>query len=143
MRDLKLPQSDMHEFFRRMVFNVISVNQDDHTKNISFLMDQSGTWYLSPAYDITYCNGGGWTKQHQMTINGKRKNFELEDLLSVATHADISKGKAVKIIKEVTTSVRKWQEFAEKSGLTAYIENETSLASWVNDIEKQHRLTFV
>jgi serine/threonine-protein kinase HipA len=143
MRDLKLPQSDMQQFFRRMVFNVISVNQDDHTKNISFLMDQNGTWFLSPAYDITYCNGDGWTKQHQMTINGKTKNFELEDLISVATHADITKGRAVKIIKEVTNSVIKWQEFAKKSGLTAYIENTQSQASWIDDIEKQHRVNFL
>ena len=79
-----------------MVFNVVARNQDDHTKNISFLMNRKGQWSLSSAYDITYCNGAGWTSKHQMTVNGKTDNFERTDLLAVAEHADIKQTKADK-----------------------------------------------
>lgn len=90
--------------FRRAVFNVIGVNQDDHTKNISFLMNQIGEWSLSPAYDMVfnYNPKGSWTNRHQMTINLKRTDFVMEDLLKLANHADIKKTVAKKIIKEIT-----------------------------------------
>lgn len=143
MRDLRLPPTTMLQFFRRMVFNVVSVNQDDHTKNISFLMDQQGTWFLSPAYDITYCNGEGWTKQHQMTINNKSSGFSLTDLLAVAFHADITKSKALKIIADVIGSVKQWKYFAQKSGLENYLEEEQSSSAWIDRIEKEHRLYFL
>ncbi|MDH5378223.1 MAG: type II toxin-antitoxin system HipA family toxin, partial [Gammaproteobacteria bacterium] len=79
MRILRLSKSEAAEQFRRMVFNILARNQDDHTKNISFLMDESGAWRLSPAYDVTYAHnpGGQWTLLHQMTVNGKRDEFTL------------------------------------------------------------------
>ena len=86
MRQLKLPYSQMEELLRRMIFNVIARNQDDHTKNISFLMDKEGTWSLSPAYDITYAYdpANKWMKSHQMSINGKRENINRKDILELA-----------------------------------------------------------
>ena len=77
MRALRLPYSQAQEMYRRMVFNVVIRNQDDHTKNISFLMDRQGKWTLSPAYDMgfAYNPKGGWTAQHQMSINGKFDNI--------------------------------------------------------------------
>jgi serine/threonine-protein kinase HipA len=105
MRDLQLPKPQFEQFFRRMVFNIVARNQDDHTKNIRFLMDKQGQWCLSPGYDITHCYGEGWTKQHQMTVNSKRDNFTLQDLLAVAEHADISKANAAAILGEVVASV--------------------------------------
>ena len=142
MRDLRLPQDQITQFYRRMVFNVIARNQDDHTKNIAFLMDQNGQWRLSPAYDITYCNGSGWTKQHQMTINGKTNQFTLSDLLAVALHADITQAKAKKIISEVNNSVCNWPVFAEQSGLLNYNainSNNNSLNNLTKQISQFHR----
>jgi serine/threonine-protein kinase HipA len=117
MRQLKLPYSQMEELFRRMVFNVIARNQDDHTKNISFLMDKDGNWSLSPAYDITYAYdpANKWMKAHQMSINGKRENITREDILELAKNMAIKK--ATNIIDEVTESVSKWKLFANEAGI--------------------------
>ena len=86
MRRLRLPYSQAQEMFRRIVFNVVVRNQDDHTKNISFLMDSSGQWSLSPAYDMGFAYNplGAWTATHQMSINGKFDNITRADLLSLA-----------------------------------------------------------
>ena len=85
MRELRLPYKAAEQQFRRMVFNVVARNQDDHTKNISFLMNKSGEWRLSPAYDVIYSYNpsGRWTSMHQMSINGKRDNFTRDDLNAV------------------------------------------------------------
>lgn len=98
MRFLHLPASQIEEAYRRMVFNVVGTNQDDHTKNFSFLLDTDKIWKLSPAYDMTYAKGSGYTKQHQMSINGKRLDIKKEDLQAVARQVSISKGKANEII---------------------------------------------
>jgi serine/threonine-protein kinase HipA len=82
-------QNSVVDAYAHMIFNVISCNQDDHTKNFSFLMDEFGTWSNAPVYDLTYSNGGGYTQKHQMSINGKYTNFEEKDLLAVATSANI------------------------------------------------------
>lgn len=122
MKQLKLPYSDFVQLFRRMVFNEYAKNYDDHTKNISFLMDKKGVWSLSPAYDITfsYRKDSIWVSAHQMLINGKSDNITREDMLKVAEKAGIKKSDAVKIIERVINSVSKWEEFAEKSGMTEY-----------------------
>ena len=120
MKQLKLPYSDFVQLFRRMVFNEYAKNYDDHTKNISFLMDKKGIWSLSPAYDITfsYRKDSIWVSAHQMLINGKSDNIEKEDLLKVAEKAGIKKSDAVKSIEQIINSVSKWKCFAEKSGMT-------------------------
>ena len=86
MRQLRLPYRDAEELLRRMCFNVIARNQDDHTKNISFLMDENGEWALSPAYDVTYAYdpANKWMKDHQMSINGKRKDIKRSDMVALA-----------------------------------------------------------
>lgn len=101
----------LEQQFRRAVFNVIARNQDDHTKNISFLMDKKGNWTLSPAYDIAYSFNptGDWTNKHQMSINGKRENFTAEDLVQLGLKADLSKLKAESIIKEIVEVVKNWK----------------------------------
>lgn len=120
MKQLKLPYNDFVQLFRRMVFNEYAKNYDDHTKNISFLMDKKGVWSLSPAYDITfsYRKDSIWVSAHQMLINGKSDNIEKEDLLKVAEKANIKKSDAVKIIEQVINSVSRWEDFAEKSGMS-------------------------
>ncbi|MBP8822822.1 MAG: type II toxin-antitoxin system HipA family toxin [Flavobacteriales bacterium] len=117
MRLLGLPYPDAAELFRRMCFNVIARNLDDHTKNTSFLMDPMGKWQLSPAYDITfaYDPGNPWLKQHQMSINGKRLDITRADLLAVAKEMNIRKADA--IINEVVAGVKKWKTFAKKAGV--------------------------
>ena len=96
-----------------MVFNVVARNQDDHTKNISFLMDKTGTWHLSPAYDISwaYNPSGEWTSVHQMSINNKWDAITREDLLKVAYEMNIKK--APKIIDQVVDAVALWPTLAQ------------------------------
>lgn len=102
----------VEEFYRRAVFNVLARNQDDHAKNTSFLMNKDGEWSLSPAYDITYANGQGYTKNHQMSIIGKVNNFEKEDLIKLAQSADIKKIKAMEIIDNTVSVVQKFSKRA-------------------------------
>ena len=114
IRRLGLPMQDIEQQFRRMTFNVIARNQDDHVKNIAFLMDQSGRWSLSPAFDVTYAYqpGGRWTNQHQMTLNGKREGFTLEDFERCAESASMKRGRAEKIVDEVRQAVSRWPTYA-------------------------------
>jgi serine/threonine-protein kinase HipA len=110
---------DIEQQFRRMVFNVVARNQDDHVKNIAFLMDQDGRWSLSPAFDVTYSYNpaGVWTATHQMSINGKRDDFELEDFRACARTAGMKRGRAESILAEVELVVARWPEYAEASGV--------------------------
>ena len=115
MRQLHLPYSQALEMFRRMVFNVVSRNQDDHTKNISFLMTPDGKWQLSPAYDVTWAYNptGEWTSQHQMSINGKWTDITRSDLMTVASSMHINRPD--EIIEQVQDSVAAWPEAARKA----------------------------
>jgi serine/threonine-protein kinase HipA len=117
MRELRLPYPDAEQQYRRMVFNIIARNQDDHTKNIAFLMDPEGQWRLSPAYDVTYAYNpsGDWTSRHQMTVAGKREGFEREDLLQVGREMSINK--PADIVGEVRDEVGRWGEFAGEAGV--------------------------
>lgn len=118
MRRLGLPYPDAERLYRRMCFNVVTRNQDDHTKNISFLMDKSSSWRLSPAYDLTFaCNPQSrWTCRHQMSINGKREGVTREDLLVVARRMNIKKPD--RIIDEVLHSASKWEQYAASAGVS-------------------------
>jgi len=119
MYKLGIKLSENEQFYRRMVFNVMAINKDDHVKNISFLMDRDGEWKLSPAYDMTYAYNpkGKWTNTHQMLINGKRNNISKKDLLSSANAMSIRESKALEIISDVKKAIRKWNEFGEKAFL--------------------------
>lgn len=132
MRSLGLPKQEALEQYRRMVFNVVARNQDDHTKNIAFLMDPTGQWRLSPAFDVTYSHnpGGKWTSQHQMSIAGKRDGFTRKDLLEVGRSIGLPRdGEGV--IDEVCEAVNRWRDFAAHAGLSA---------SATDRIAGQHRL---
>ncbi len=117
MRELQLPKQAIEQQFRRMVFNIVARNQDDHVKNIAFLMDKKGTWSLSPAYDMTYSfnPSGAWTASHQMTMNGKRDKFTMDDFKACARAASMKRGRAEKIIAEVQATVSRWESFADKA----------------------------
>ncbi|MGD8934152.1 MAG: type II toxin-antitoxin system HipA family toxin [Gammaproteobacteria bacterium] len=131
MRKLRLSKAEAGEQYRRMLFNVIARDQDDHTKNIAFLMGPDGKWKLSPAYDVIYSHNpaGKWTNQHQMSLNGKRDDFTMTDLLAVAE--SISLTRAYKIIDEVFAAVERWPEFAREAG----VKPET-----IAEIANNHRL---
>ncbi len=116
---LELGYGAAAQLFRRMAFNILARNQDDHTRNFSFLMDQAGRWRLSPAYDVAYAYNpkGVWTSQHQMSLGGKRGNFEEEDLLSLAKHYGVKNAKDH--LTAVADAVGAWTRFAAKAGLDA------------------------
>lgn len=115
MRRLDLPMDQMEELFRRMTFNVVARNQDDHVKNIAFLMDRNGVWSLSPAYDVTWAMDpeNQWLRQHQMSVNGRRKDISRADLEACAATASVNATRARTIIDEVITTVANWPRFAE------------------------------
>lgn len=141
IRKMRLSKSDSIEQFRRMVFNVIARNQDDHTKNIAFLMDKEGTWKLSPAFDVTYSHNphGQWTNQHQMSINGKRDNFTQQDLIEVSNRTDI--GHPQKIMDEVREAVAQWPEFAKAAGVNKSVALSISQAhEWLGSCTKKSRV---
>jgi len=111
--------ASVEELFRRMAFNVFARNQDDHVKNIAFLMDRSGAWSLAPAFDVTYAYQplGRWTSTHQMTLNGKRDGFTLEDFRACARSASMKRGRAEAICGEVREAVSRWPDHAEVAGV--------------------------
>jgi serine/threonine-protein kinase HipA len=115
MRQLQLPMLQIEEQYRRMVFNVIARNQDDHVKNIAYTMNQQGRWSLAPAYDVTYSYNplGDWTAQHQMSINGKRDDFTLDDLRACATTTIMKRGRDKIIINEVASAISQWPSYAQ------------------------------
>ena len=119
MRELGISYKEIEQFYRRMVFNCLAVNQDDHVKNISFIMDRAGKWTLSPAYDITfsYKPDNKWLRAHQMTVNEKTTEIGLADLLEAGSRMGIKKKRCKDIISEVRTSVGKFRTFAEQVGI--------------------------
>jgi len=112
MKRLQLPYNQFEQQYRRMIFNVVARNQDDHVKNFSFLMNKDGKWQISPAYDIcfSYNPGWTWTNVHQSSINGKYDNFTKNDLLDFAKKYGIKKSKS--ILEEVVSAVNQWPQIA-------------------------------
>jgi len=117
IRQLNLPMAAVEEQFRRMAFNIIARNQDDHVKNIAFLMDKAGQWSLAPAFDVMYSYNptGEWTARHQMTMNGKHDGFTLADFRACGKSALMKRGRAEAIVEEVLAAVARWPDFAEQA----------------------------
>jgi serine/threonine-protein kinase HipA len=134
-RKLGLPSSDIEQLYRRMVFNVLAVNQDDHVKNISFLMNREGVWSLSPAYDVTFASNpqNRWLKAHQMTINGKMSHISIEDLITCGEKMDIKSPKCKKIINNVAIGVKQWKDIASSVGI-----REQTINLIQNELNKNH-----
>lgn len=115
---LALPYTDMEEAFRRMVFNVMGRNCDDHTKNFSFILREGSTvWALAPAYDLTFAHNpkGAWPHQHLMSVNGKFKDFDVADILTDADRFGV--GTAKRVIEEVRSAILSWPRFAQQAGI--------------------------
>lgn len=130
---LRLPTSAIEEMFRRMAFNILARNQDDHVKNIAFLMDKEGKWSLAPAFDVAYSfnPSGVWTSSHQMTMNGKRDDFSRNDFKACGEAVSLKRGRAESIVTEVRKAVEKWSEFADTAKVTQ---------SWKTQIQENLRL---
>lgn len=119
MRQLNLSMAEIEQQYRRMVFNVLGRNQDDHVKNIAYLMDPSGAWRLAPAFDLVYSYNpeGAWTARHQMTVNGKREHFEFDDFRACARSAGLKRGRDREIFDQVRSAVARWPEFARQADI--------------------------
>ncbi len=126
MRRLLLPYTDAEQLYRRMVFNVMARNCDDHTKNFSFSMDKTGKWKLAPAFDVchAYRPGSTWVSQHSLSINGKRQKITRDDLLQVAKNMNIKK--ADTIINQVNAVVSRWNDFAAQTNVKADLRDAVS-----------------
>lgn len=125
IKQLGLGYDAQEQMFRRAAFNICARNQDDHAKNIGFLMNKRGEWSLAPAFDMTYAYnpGGAWTGTHQLTFNGKRDNFTLDDFKAVAKFAGLKQGRYKKILDEVQGAVAMWSKLAKKNDVnTDYIK---------------------
>ncbi|MGB0992677.1 MAG: type II toxin-antitoxin system HipA family toxin [Akkermansiaceae bacterium] len=133
MQTLSLSKVEMEQQFRRMIFNIVARNQDDHVKNISYLMDRHGEWSLSPAYDVTYSYNpnGNWTSAHQMTLNGKRDHFLTDDFIACEKLIGLPRGRAKRILAEVVDVVKNWQSYANQAQV--YPEH-------IEKIQATHRL---
>ncbi len=116
---LELDGGVIQEQMRRMIFNVLARNQDDHVKNIAFLMDRLGTWALSPAFDLTYAFNprGDWTASHQMSINGKRDRFTANDIYACGRSANLSRPRVKGLVEQVASAVERWLEYADHAGV--------------------------
>jgi serine/threonine-protein kinase HipA len=134
IRRLGLNTPVVEQQFRRMVFNVLARNHDDHVKNIAFLMDRHGTWSLAPAYDVIWAwkPGNPWLDSHQMSLNGKRDGFTVADLRVVAKLAGLKRGRAEAILAETGAAVAGWREIADE------VKVEEQMA---DQIARSHRLT--
>jgi serine/threonine-protein kinase HipA len=121
LRTLGLGLDAVERLYRRMAFSILARNQDDHVKNIAFLMDQQGRWRLAPAFDLTwsYQPQGLWTATHQMTLNGRRDAFVLDDFKDAARDAGMKRGRAGSILGEVSAAIARWPEFAEAAAVPA------------------------
>lgn len=127
-RSLSIPTKEQEETYRRMVFNVLAGNVDDHTKNFSFMLDKKGNWHITPAYDMTFTvnlDGSSFDQEHAMAVSGKLRDISVDDLESFAKANGIKKSS--QIIKEVATSVSNFHYYAKRNGINEY---------WTDRIEK-------
>ena len=133
MRRLELPMAELEQQFRRMAFNIVARNQDDHVKNIAFLMDKSGRWSLSPAYDVifSYNPDGDWTRQHQMSLNGKHDGFDRADFRAFERTASMKRGRADTMLDEICAAVSDWPAFAATAGVDPVV---------ADGIRRHHRI---
>ncbi|MBO7060707.1 MAG: type II toxin-antitoxin system HipA family toxin [Fibrobacter sp.] len=125
-RQIGLATADIEQMYRRAVFNICARNQDDHTKNIGFLMDKRGNWMLAPAFDVTYAYNpaGRWTGTHQMTFNGKREKFTLDDFKEVAKSAGLVQGRYKRILEQVQDSLASFKKRAKANDVPKKLVQE-------------------
>ena len=119
MKQLRMPQAAMEQQFRRVVFNLVGCNQDDHVKNTSFLMSRAGDWSLTPAYDLCHAEGSDFTRNHQLSINGKTNDFTRDDLKQLADYAELPRGRDKAILEQIVEGFATWRDLAGELGVPA------------------------
>ena len=117
MRELGLPQSSFDEQFRRVVFNLVGCNQDDHVKNFAFMMDRQGQWSLAPAYDLCHSEGSEFTRFHQLSVNGKLTGYELSDLKHLASYAGLPRGREKQVLQKTQDAFAGFARLADDLGI--------------------------
>lgn len=132
MRRLDLPAPAFDQQFRRMVFNLVGCNQDDHVKNFAFEMDRRGRWSLTPAYDLCHAEGSAFTRRHQLSLNGKTDGFTRADLDTLSDHAHLPQGRARRILDQTLSAFSTWPTLAQDLGippsLKAHVQRTLRLA---------------
>ena len=114
MRELNMPQSAIEEQFRRVVFNLVGCNQDDHVKNFGFMMDRKGNWDIAPAYDLCHAEGSNFTRFHQLRINSKLSNFETSDLKYLAQYARLPRNREKIVLEQTIDAFSTWHKIAKE-----------------------------
>lgn len=134
MKEIGISHKEIEQFYRRMVFNCMAVNQDDHVKNISFIMGRTGEWRLSPAYDITFSYNptNKWLRAHQMTVNGKTTEIALPDILKAGHEMGMKERRCRDIISEVAVAVGNFEKYAEQAGV------KEKTAAYINSVIDEH-----
>lgn len=131
MKRLGVPHASFEQQFRRVVFNLVGCNQDDHVKNFAFVMDRKGAWDLTPAYDLCHSEGSDFTRRHQLSVNGKLTGFTLDDLKQLAEHAGLPRGREKRVLDEVLAAFAEWPRLSRDLGipkaLAAHVERTLRL----------------
>ena len=122
MKRLHIAKRAFEEQFRRVVFNIVGCNQDDHVKNVAFMMDRNGQWDLSPAYDLVHSEGSEFTRNHQLSINGKTNNFDRSDLKHLAEYAGLPRGFEKQVIQRTVAAFSKWKGLATDLGIPVNLQ---------------------
>ncbi|MDM3870012.1 type II toxin-antitoxin system HipA family toxin [Porticoccus sp. W117] len=129
MKQLHIPQASIEQQFRRTVFNLVGCNQDDHVKNFSFTMNRNGQWDIAPAYDLCHSEGSNFTRNHQLSINGKTNNFDMADLKHLANYAGLPRGREKRILDEVLDGFSRWPELANELNIPLPLQNHV-MGTW-------------
>ena len=133
MRELGVSQAAIEEQFRRVVFNLVGCNQDDHVKNFGFMMDRKGNWDVAPAYDLCHAEGSGFTKFHQLSINGKTSEFTMSDMKHLAKYARLPRGREKAILEKTIEAFSTWPKKAKELEIPQNLQDhvmQTLRLSW-------------
>lgn len=126
MKELDISMQHIEEQYRRVVFNVVSCNQDDHVKNFSFIMDPDGTWRIAPAYDLCHVEGSDFTRFHQLSINGKTTDFDMGDLKHLAEYAGLPRNREKADVERTVQAFRGWADLAEQLNIPERIRSHVT-----------------
>ena len=122
MKQLGIPKPSFEEQFRRVVFNLVGCNQDDHVKNFAFMMNRQGEWDITPAYDLCHAEGSDFTRFHQLSINGKTSGFNRADLKRLAEYAGLPQGKETRILDKTTDAFSRWKKLAAELDIPSELQ---------------------
>jgi len=127
MKELKIPKSSVEEQFRRVIFNLVGCNQDDHVKNFGFMMERDGSWDITPAYDLCHAEGSAFTRNHQLSLNGKTSGFDRQDIKTLEGYAGLPRNRGQRILDATVDAFSEWSQSAKEIGVPpALVKHVTS-----------------